>query len=154
MPFTSRTSWRAKLEKPQERKLVPIPARMRKQCGEGTMLIPRPLDVDAEVRAVRRGRLITTGEIRRRLAKRFGANTACPLCTGIFLRIAAEAAEEDARAGRKQVTPWWRVVGQTGALNPKFPGGAAQQAKRLRAEGHRITFSADRAKASVVGFGA
>ena len=131
----SRTSWRAKLEKVQERKIVDIPPKMVKQCGEGTMLIARPLDVDEEIRRTRPGQLITTRQLRELLAARFGATTACPLTTGIFVRIAAEAAEEDARSGRKSVTPYWRVVGEDGALNPKFPGGAAAQARHLRAEG-------------------
>src|SRR5438874_11584867 len=103
MAFVSRTSWRSKLEKQQERRLVPVPPRMQKRCGTGTMLIPRPLDVDAALRKTRAGQLITTAELRARLARQFGANTTCPLCTGIFVRIAAEAAEEDARAGRKQL---------------------------------------------------
>jgi len=33
------------------------------------------------------------------------------------------------------VTPWWRVVGDDGALNPKYPAG---QAARLKEEGHEI----------------
>ena len=57
------------------------------------MLIPRPLDVDAFIRKVRRGRVVTMGELRKRLARDAGADTACPLCTGIFVRIAAGALE-------------------------------------------------------------
>lgn len=34
------------------------------------------------------------------------------------------------------VTPYWRVVGPKGQMNPKFPGGAEGQAQRLEAEGH------------------
>lgn len=57
------------------------------------------------------------------------------MTTGIFVRIAAEAAEEDARAGAKSVTPYWRVLKEGGKLNEKFPKG---QAAKLRREGHRI----------------
>jgi alkylated DNA nucleotide flippase Atl1 len=60
------------------------------------------------------------------------------LTTGIFIRIAAEAAEEDARKGKTRITPYWRVVKDDGSLNPKFPGGVKRQAEKLRAEGHRI----------------
>ena len=141
--FTSRTPWRVKLEKDRDHagplpKVVPIPPKMAKRLGAGTLLIPRPLDVDAEVRKVRPGKLITVSRIRQRLADRFGASTTCPLCTGIFLRIAAEAAEEDRRAGKTRITPYWRVVRDNGGLNEKFPGGVAAQSGRLRAEGHTI----------------
>ena len=61
-----------------------------------------------------------------------------PLVTGIFVRIAAEAAEEDAAAGKTEITPYWRVVKEDGSLNPKFPGGVQRQQEHLREEGHRI----------------
>ena len=56
----------------------------------------------------------------------------CPITTGIFVRIAAEAAEEQLEQGIERVTPYWRVVRDDGSLIARFPGGAA----RLRAEGH------------------
>ena len=106
--------------------------------GRGRMLIPRPLDVDALVRRVQRGRLATVDQIRERLARDFGADLTCPFTTGIFLRIAAEAAEEDASRGETQVTPYWRVIKGDGSLNEKLPGGVEAQADRLRDEGHTI----------------
>ena len=136
--FTSRTSWRAKLAKEQEPKIVDVPPRMQRQFGKGTMLIPRPLDVDALVRKVPRGRLVTVNQIRARLAAEQHADVTCPLTTGIFLRIAAEAAEEDRRAGKSRVTPYWRVLREGGRLNEKYPGGVAGQAAQLRAEGQRV----------------
>jgi alkylated DNA nucleotide flippase Atl1 len=60
------------------------------------------------------------------------------MTTGIFVRIASEAAEEEAAAGKKRITPYWRVVKDDGSLNPKFPGGVERQAERLRAEGQPI----------------
>jgi len=62
----------------------------------------------------------------------------CPLTTGIFVRIVAEAAEEERRDGKKQVTPYWRVIRDDGSLNEKFPGGVAAQARRLKEEGHTV----------------
>jgi hypothetical protein len=134
----TRKSWREKLETIQEPKVVAIPPKMRKRFGEGTMLIPRPLDVDAMIRTVKTGELVTQSQIRTALAGRFHADVTCPITTGIFVRIAAEAAEEDARAGKKRVTPYWRVVRDDGGLIDKLPGGVEAQARRLRAEGHTI----------------
>jgi hypothetical protein len=102
------------------------------------MLIPRPLDVDALIRRVGKGKLVTVSLIRARLARDNDVDVACPLTTGIFIRIAAEAAQEDARNGRKRITPYWRVVKEDGSLYDKFPGGASAQARRLRQEGHTI----------------
>ena len=102
------------------------------------MLVPSPLEVEAFIRTVRIGSVTTVSEIREYLAAKYDVNATCPLTTGIFVRLAAEAAEEDARAGKTRITPYWRVVKDDGSLNPKFPGGVARQAERLQAEGHRI----------------
>jgi hypothetical protein len=132
--FTSRTRWREKLEKSQAPKIVQIPQKMSR-FGNGTMLIPTPKLVDELMRTVPKGKLVTVGELRRKLAKDFGTDVTCPLTTGIFVRIAAEAAEEDRTNGKKRITAYWRVVKDDGRLNPKFPGGVAQQSSYLRAEG-------------------
>jgi alkylated DNA nucleotide flippase Atl1 len=133
-------TWREKLHQhhPNHGKIMPVPASMRKTCGTGTILIPCPRDVDTIMRSVRKGRLITVGQIRERLAKAAGADCACALTTGIFVRVAAEAAEEDACDGRTRITPYWRTVKDSGKLNEKCPGGVEAQAKRLLDEGFEI----------------
>ena len=133
-----RTSWRAKLHKPMLPKLVPVPDGMARRLGHGMMLIPTALEVDAMVRKIPRGRVSSVSQIRRRLAQWHNADVTCPLVTGISLRIVAEAAEEDRRAGRHDVAPYWRVVREDGGLNAKFPGGIEEQARRLREEGHTV----------------
>jgi hypothetical protein len=57
--------------------------------------------------------------------------------------MAARAAGEDEAEGKKDVTPYWRTLKGKGELNEKYPGGLAEQARRLEAEGHEI--EADRA---------
>jgi len=132
-------SWREKLEKTERLpRIVNIPKKMEKRLGKGKMLIPKPLDVDALIRKIKRGKLITQEQIREKLAKDFKVNVTCPITTGIFIRIAAETAEEDLRNGRKQVTPYWRVIKGDGSLNEKFPGSGKVQATRLKEEGHHI----------------
>lgn len=105
---------------------------------KGAMLVPKPLDVDSLIRKVKRGKLVTVGRIRERLARDFGVDWTCPMTTGIFIRVAAEAAEEDLREGRREPTPYWRVIKTDGSLNEKFPGGTDHQAARLIEEGHAI----------------
>jgi hypothetical protein len=50
----SRKSWREKLENEVHSKVLDIPPSMAKRFGNGTMLIPKPLDVDALIRKTRR----------------------------------------------------------------------------------------------------
>ena len=66
------------------------------------------------------------------------------MTTGIFVRIAAEAAEEDRRNGKTRITPYWRVIRDDGSLNDKFPGGVEHQAACLKLEGHRLKESKGR----------
>lgn len=133
----TKTSWREKLEKPQQPKIVKVPPKMAR-FGKRMMLVPTPKLVEDLLRRVPKGRLVTVSEIRRKLAADFSAEVTCPLTTGIFIRIVAEAAEEERLRGRKRVTSYWRVIKDDGQLNPKFPGGVANQARYLRAEGHNV----------------
>jgi hypothetical protein len=135
--FSSRIPWREKLTRQQEAKIVAIPPRMQARFGKGKMVIPKPLDVDALIRRVPRGKMATVLQLREELARRSKVDVACPLCTGIFVRISAEAAEEERRAGKKSATPYWRVISSEGRLNPKFPGGVADQSACWPVKGPR-----------------
>jgi len=138
----SRKTWREKLEGAHEARVVPIPPNMQKQLGKGTMLIPNPLDVDAAIRKVPRGKVVTLTQLREKLARAAGADVTCAMVAGMFVRIAAEAACEDIKAGKSRITPYWRVVRDDGRLLEKLPGGPAEQARHLEAEGHQIHNSA------------
>ena len=100
-PFASRTPRRDQLQKVQAPQVVQVPSQMSR-FGEGRMLIPTSLLVNELVRPIPKGKLITGSELRRKLTADFATNTTCPLTTGIFLRIAVEAAEED-RAPRLSI---------------------------------------------------
>jgi hypothetical protein len=132
----TRTTWREKLER--EPKIVAIPPKMVKRFGSGKMLIPSPLDVETLIRKVKKGKLVTQDEIRRRLGRDSKVDVTCPITTGIFVHIVAEAAEEDLREGKKHMTPYWRVIKADGSLNEKFPGGTKGHAEHLKAEGHIV----------------
>ena len=68
-----RKSWREKMEGAPEAKVVAIPPRMQKHHGKGTMLIPNPADVDAAIRKVPKGKVITLTRLREKLARSAGA---------------------------------------------------------------------------------
>src|SRR5262245_31493590 len=111
---------------------------MKRLWGTGTLVIPAPVEVDAIMRRVPKGRIITINQIRGRLAKKHGATIACPITTGIFVMIAARAADEARAEGRKRITPYWRTLKGDGELNPKYPGGLNAQRRQLRLEGHTV----------------
>jgi len=115
-----------------------ITEKMSRRWGKGTVVIPAPLEVDALMRSVPKGRLVTINQIREALAKKHGATISCPITTGIFARIAAGAAEEQKQQGIKDVTPYWRTLRAGGVINPKYPGGVEGQKRLLEAEGHAI----------------
>ncbi len=134
-----RKSWRDKLADDKDLpKVVPITGNMSKRWGEGTVAIPAPREVDAIMKRVPEGKLITINGIRALVAKKHGASIGCPITTGIFAWIAAHAAEEAALEGAARITPYWRTLKSGGELNPKYPGGVSRLRKRLEAEGHRV----------------
>ena len=136
----TRKSWREKLASPVAGlpKVCEVPDKWVKMMGGRHILVPTPMMVDDYVRTVPKRKLVTVGQIRRHLAGPFKADSTCPMTTGIFLRMISEAAEEDRQAGRKAVTPWWRVIKDDGSLNAKVPGGVDAHAHRLAQEGHTL----------------
>ena len=135
----TKKTWREKLADDKGLPQVGrVEGKMTQRWGTGTMVIPTPLEVDALMRRVPRGRLTTINELRAALARKHRVNICCPITTGIFSWIAAHAAAEDATAGRKRITPYWRTLKAGGELNPKYPGGIAALKKLLRNEGHKV----------------
>jgi len=132
-------SWVEKLEDSKDLpKVEEITEKMSKRWGTGTVLIPAPMEVDAMMRKVPEGRLVTINEIRESLARKHNATICCPITTGIFAWIAANAAEEQSQEGRKDITPYWRILKTGGELNSKYPGGVERQRSLLEEEGHKV----------------
>lgn len=131
-------TWREKLADSKGLpKVEPITPEMSSRWGKGTVVIPAPGEVDELMKRVPHGQVTTISEIRAKLAERHGATLCCPLTTGIFAWIAANAAEEGAQTC-DPMTPYWRTLKADGLVNPKYPGGAEAAAKKLEAEGHAI----------------
>ncbi len=132
-------SWKEKLmDSKGLPKVERIPETMSQRWGTGTMVIPAPIEVDEIMRQVPEGKLTTINEIRAKLAKKHGATIGCPMTTGIFAWIAAHAADEEARQGKKDITPYWRTLKADGGLNEKFPGGIENMKFFLEQEGHKV----------------
>jgi alkylated DNA nucleotide flippase Atl1 len=137
--MAKRKSWREKLADSKDLpKVVKITGRMAERWGKGTCAIPSPREVDAIMRKVPEGRLITINEIREKVAQKHKATIGCPITAGIFAWIAAHAAAEAADAGEEKITPYWRTLKAGGELNPKYPGGIERLKILLEAEGHTV----------------
>ena len=132
-------SWREKLADDKDLpKIGEATGKNSQHWGVGRFVIPAPREVDELMRQVHKGRVVTINELRAALAKKHGTDFACPLTTGIFSWIAAHAAAEAEAEGKKRVTPYWRTLKTGGEINPKYPGGAEEISRRLRAEGHTV----------------
>jgi len=136
----AKKTWREKFENPGKGlpKVVEGPPKWEKRFGGRKLLVATPTLIDGLIRKVEGGKLITIKQIRKRLAEDFKADSTCPLTTGIFVRIVSEVAEEDSRAGKQSITPYWRVVRDDGSLNEKLAGGVEAQVAHLEKEGHTI----------------
>jgi hypothetical protein len=89
------------------------------------MLIPTPLLVKEYVERIPKGQTRTLEQVRIDLAKEHGAEFTCPLTTGIFIRIVAEAALDERLAGKglDQITPFWRVLDEKSKAAKKLTCG-------------------------------
>jgi hypothetical protein len=134
-----KTTWEEKLRQSNDLpKVVLLDEKGQARYRAASMVVPAPMNVYRIMAEVPEGRLTTTDVIRRKIAREFNADVTCPLTTGIFCVISANAAEEKRGQGALAVMPWWRTLRSDGTLNEKFPGGALHQGRLLQSEGHEI----------------
>jgi hypothetical protein len=125
MAPSKKKSWREKLNierQPHIEKLLKDSGGLKK--GQ-IMLIPTPKLVDAYIRQIPEGNFTDSATIRKDLAHEYHAEVTCPLTTGIFLRIAAEAAYEEYLNGTplKKITPFWRAIDKNSSTAKKLSFG-------------------------------
>lgn len=101
------------------------------------MLIPTPKIVDAYIRQIPKGTQVDKETIRKDLAAEYHAETTCPLTTGIFIRIAAEAAYEEYVKGKplSKITPFWRVISEKSPAAKKLTFGTKLLKEQREKEG-------------------
>jgi hypothetical protein len=123
----TKTDWEARFacEKPLQVKTIDkafagIPA-------GATMLIVTPKMVDEVIRNVPMGSVVDQSAIRRVLAKKYKADYACPVTTGIALRVVSERAylRSQCESHQSDVTPFWRAVDPISDLAEKLACGGS-----------------------------
>jgi hypothetical protein len=114
---------KAPLKKRLEKSVAGMPA-------VALMYISTPQEIDAYIRQIPRGQSVSVQQMRVDLANSNKADCTCPLTTGIFLRIVAEAAFETINGGNSpDTTPFWRVIEPKASIVKKlsFDGAFIQQ---------------------------
>src|SRR5829696_2544061 len=106
-----RKTWKEKLDDGREPKVEKANKEFAGIHAGQKMLIPTPKLIDDYIRHIPKGKTVDTETIRKDLAIEHGAEVTCPLTTGIFVRIVAEAAYEEYQQGKpvNKITPFWRV---------------------------------------------
>ncbi|NBJ09627.1 hypothetical protein GR304_01740 [Microvirga sp. SYSU G3D207] len=101
------------------------------------MLVATPRIVRDYIAAIPRGQARSIVQMRDDLARAHKAEVTCPMTTGIFVRIASEAALEDLSSGKTldEITPFWRIVDSRSPTAKKLSCGPDFIAARRAAEG-------------------
>jgi hypothetical protein len=127
-------TWQEKLGGGKEPFVVTVDRKLGGVSIGDKMLVPSPRQVDEYIRTIPARTGKTVAELRLELAKQNNADTTCPLCAGIFLRISAEAAYEEMAAGKPsaEVAPFWRVIPPKAPVRSKvtFPVSVIDDLRR------------------------
>jgi hypothetical protein len=91
----------------------------------GLMLIATPQIIEDYLKEIPPGKTVKISTLRQDLALEHQAEYTCPLTTGIFLRIVAEANYEALAKGKtlEQIAPFWRVIDEKMPLSQKLSFG-------------------------------
>ena len=129
-------SWSEKMHStktPQTKRLEKSGAGM---SAGSLMLISTPQEIETFINQIPYGQSISVAQMRDALAKQHKADCTCPLTTGIFLRIVAEAAFEQLNtAPSKKITPFWRVIDANSSTAKKLSFDSSFIHQRRSAEG-------------------
>ena len=117
---TKKKTWREKLDNGKEPFVGVMSRRVSGVEAGGMMLIPTPRQVDSYIRAIPKGVSKTSQEMSADLAQSAGADVTCPMCCGIFIRIASEVAHEEMLEGTQDVTPFWRIIPPKAPIRKKL----------------------------------
>ena len=134
--MSARKSWNEKLQQCKAPKVVILEKPWGGMAAGDSMYISSPMELDAAIRLLPPGEVMSIADLRNQLADEHGCAGTCHLTTSMFIRIAAEAAREklDAGASPSDVTPFWRVIVPGSPLAKKMLLDDAWLAERLAEE--------------------
>ena len=116
--------------------IVPVPAKMEKYYGSGTMLHPDIEIIENAIAAIPFGRVATIETLCRKLSGDYGTDVTCPMRTGNGIKKITETYMEHSV---ETVIPFWRVIRNNGmVINSKHTETCAL---RLEKEGFKLQFT-------------
>jgi hypothetical protein len=120
--MAAKKTWTEKLLCGKEPKIKRIDFDFAGIPANSMMFIATPQIIDSYIKQIPKGKNITVQAMRKDLAIENKADYTCPVTTGIFLRIVAEASYEtyEQTKSLKGITPFWRVVEPNSALSKKL----------------------------------
>jgi hypothetical protein len=123
--MTKKKSWLDKLNENIEPKIKRIEIDFADIPAGSTMFIATPKLIDEYIKEIGVGKRINTKTLRKDLALEHNADYTCPVTTGIFLRIVAEANYEKLQQGKslEEITPFWRAIEPNSTLAKKLTFG-------------------------------
>ena len=118
-------TWLDKLNETKEPKLKRIDIDFADIPAGSNMFIATPKIIDMYIQEIGVGKRVDTKTLRKDLAIAHNADYTCPVTTGIFLRIVAEANYEKLQQGKnvEEITPFWRVIEPNSVLAKKLTFG-------------------------------
>jgi hypothetical protein len=123
--MASKKTWLDKLSEKKEPKIKRIDFDFADIPANSNMFIATPQIIDNYIKQIPKGKTVTVQTMRKDLAIENRADFTCPVTTGIFLRIVAEANFEKYKQANslKGITPFWRVVEPNSTLSKKLTFG-------------------------------
>ena len=118
-------SWLDKLNEHKEPKIKRIDIDFADIPSGSNMFIATPKIIDQYIQEIGFGKRVDAKSLRKDLAIEHNADYTCPVTTGIFLRIVAEANYEKLQQGKsiEEITAFWRVIEPNSALSKKLTFG-------------------------------
>jgi hypothetical protein len=134
--MASKKSWLDKLNEKREAKIKKIEIDFADIPAGSTLLIATPKLIDQYIQEIGFGKRADTKTLRKDLAIEHNADYTCPVTTGIFLRIVAEANYEKLQQGNliEEITPFWRVIEPNSTLAKKLTFGQEFLLKQIDKE--------------------
>jgi hypothetical protein len=130
-------TWAEKMAHPPQPEVSVLDKPYAGSAPGAKMLIPTPVAVKSYIESIPSSQAKTMPEMRSDLARLYGADMTCPLTSGIFTRIVAEAALDEMRSGKsvESITPFWRLIAPKSPLAAKLTCGVDFVLERRKAEG-------------------
>jgi len=131
----TKKSWVNKME--QDHSVVKVLDKDFADMKAGSiMYISNPRTIDSYIRSIPKGKSVDLKTMRKDLAIEHDAEVTCPITTGIFLRIVAEAANEQFQQGKSlnKITPIWRVINPNMTIATKLTFGTKLIAEQRKKE--------------------